>query len=110
MLSRSFAAIMFIAVPALHNLVYGQPNATYPSKPVRILTSAVGGANDTLARIVAQGISGALGQPVIVDNRGIVAIELVAKAPPDGYALLVFGPPMWLAPLLQSAPYDPVRD
>ena len=65
-----------------------------------------------MARLIAQGISGPLGQPVIVDNRasGIIPGEIVAKAPPDGYTLLVGGGSLWIAPLLQKTPYDPVRD
>ncbi len=87
--------------------VVGQP---YPTKVVRILTSAVGGANDLLARLIARGISEPLGQPVVVDNRGVVSVDLVSKAPPDGYSLLLFGPPVWQAPLLQKTSYDPLRD
>jgi tripartite-type tricarboxylate transporter receptor subunit TctC len=83
---------------------------TYPAKPIRIITSAPGGANDLLARMVGQGISEPLGQPVIVDNRGITGLDFVAKAAPDGYTLLLFGPPLWVGPLLQSAPYDALRD
>ena len=54
------------------------------------------------ARLIAQGISGPLGQPVIVDNRatGVIAAEAVAKAPPDGYTLLVHGSTVWIAPLV----------
>ena len=65
----------------------------YPSKPIRILTSAAGGGSDFTARQIAQGISGPLGQPVVVDNRGggIIAAEVVSKSPPDGYALTVQG-------------------
>ena len=95
------------------SLLLGTGNAfsqSYPLKTVRIVTSAVGGANDLIARLIAQGIADPLGQPVIIDNRGVISIELVSKAPPDGYTLLLFGPPMWVAPLLQNTPYDPVRD
>ena len=64
----------------------------YPNKPIRIVTAALGGGSDFAARLIAQGISGPLGQPVIVDNRGgVVPGEIVAKAPPDGYTLLVAG-------------------
>jgi tripartite-type tricarboxylate transporter receptor subunit TctC len=53
------------------------------------------------------------GQPVVVDNRGgsaVIPIEVVAKAPPDGYTLLSFGTALWHLPLMQSVTYDPVRD
>src|SRR5262245_9228344 len=56
----------------------------YPSKTIRIVTAAVGGGGDRDSRLIAQGISGPLGQPVIVDNRagGTVAAEVVSKAAP----------------------------
>ena len=83
----------------------------FPNKPIRIVTAAAGGGSDTTARLIAQGISGPLGQPVIVENRPtFVAIETVAKAPPDGYTLLVTGASFWINPLLQKLSYDAVRD
>lgn len=84
----------------------------YPVKPIRIVMGQAGSGIDMVARVIAQGISAPLGQPVIVDNRaGTVAVEAVAKAPPDGYTLLFFGPTAWLAPfLLDTVPYDPVKD
>jgi len=83
----------------------------YPSKPVRILTSAPGSSDDLAARLVAQGITNGLGQQAIVDDRGVVAVEIAAKSPPDGYTLLLYGSPMWLAPFMRdNLPYDPVKD
>ena len=79
----------------------------YPNKPIRIVTAAAGGGSDFTARLIAQGISGPLGQPVIVDNRtAIQASEAGSKAPPDGYTLLVAGGVLWTTPLLQKTPYD----
>ena len=84
---------------------------TYPTKSIRIVTSAPGGANDLSARIIAQGISGPLGQPVVVDNRGSVLTgEIVAKAPADGYTILVQATSFTMGPLLGETPYDLVRD
>lgn len=83
----------------------------YPVKPVRIVTVAPGSANDIVARLIAQEIRGGLGQPVVVDNRGTVAAELVARAPADGYTLLLYGSAVWLSPFIRaSTPYDPVKD
>ncbi len=83
----------------------------FPSKPIRILTSAPGNSDDLAARLVAQGITGGLGQQAIVDNRGVVAVEIAARSPPDGYTLLLYGSPMWLAPFMRDKlPYDPVKD
>ncbi len=84
----------------------------FPNKPIRIVTAAAGGGSDFAARTLAQGISGPLGQPVIVENRGsgLVQYEFLAKAPPDGYGLLVTGMSFWVAPLLQKIPYDVLKD
>lgn len=87
----------------------------FPSKPIRVLTSEPGGGNDFAARLIAQGLTATLGQPVIVDNRGagggVIAAEAVAKAAPDGYTLLFYGSNIWLMPFLRSGvPYDPVKD
>ena len=67
---------------------------------------------DLAARLIAQGASDSLGQPILVESRGggVVAIELVAKARPDGYTLLFYGGTLWIGPLLQTVSWDPVRD
>lgn len=111
MQSPRFAAALisigFIAFDA--GVASGQ---AYPNKPIRIVTAAAGGNNDGSARIIAQGISGPLGQPMIVDNRpnGVIPGEIVSRAAPDGYTLLVYNNGFWLGPLLLKSPYDPVRD
>jgi tripartite-type tricarboxylate transporter receptor subunit TctC len=83
---------------------------SYPTKPIRIVTTAVGSANDLVARLLGPKISPMLGQPVIVDNRGFIASEIVARAAPDGYTLIAYGSPLWLAPFLRTVAYDPIRD
>ena len=89
----------------------GVSGQTYPSKVIRIVTSAPGGGSDVLSRLIAPGLTETLGQQVIVDNRGSNAPEIVAKAPPDGYTLLVSGSPLWLLPLLRAnTPWDAVKD
>ena len=84
----------------------------YPNRPIRLGASAAGGGTDFTARLVAQGISGALGQQVIVENRGspILAGDYVAKAAPDGYTILAAGSATWIRPLLVKLPWDPIRD
>lgn len=89
---------------------------TYPGKPVRIIVPwPPGGPVDTLARIIGQQLSPALGQPVIVDNRpganGIIGTDLASKAAPDGYTLLMgnLGPLAINVSLYRKLPYDPVR-
>lgn len=83
---------------------------SYPIKPIRMLTAEAGGGSDFVARLVAQALTTSLGRQVIVDNRGFNAIEIVARALPDGYTLLSYGSPFWLAPFMQKVSYDPVRD
>src|SRR5215212_8058784 len=83
----------------------------YPTRPVRIVTSPAGGGSDLVARLVARGVAPLLGQQVIVDNRpAIIAPEVVSKAAPDGYTLLVAGSTHWLGPLVEKVSYDPLRD
>lgn len=85
----------------------------YPSKSVRIIASQAGSSGDFVARVIAEGLAKALGQQVIVDNRGggVIAGDLVAKSPPDGYTLLLYGNTLWLLPLMRKQiPYDPHRD
>src|SRR4051812_12799340 len=80
----------------------------YPTRPIRIVTSGAGGGSDFVSRLIAQGISGPLGQQVIVDNKpsGVVIGETGAKATPDGYTVVIFGNGLWVAPLLQAnVPY-----
>jgi tripartite-type tricarboxylate transporter receptor subunit TctC len=89
--------------------VSGQQN--FPNKPIRIITSLPGGAGDFTARLIAQGISGTLGQPVIVDNRSSnITGETAMKALPDGHTLLLDGNSLWFTSLMQKTPYDVLRD
>ncbi|MBI3937419.1 MAG: tripartite tricarboxylate transporter substrate binding protein [Betaproteobacteria bacterium] len=89
---------------------------SYPAKPIRmIVPSAPGGSVDTLARIVAQKMSATLGQQVVVENRagsgGVVGSELVARAAPDGYTLLMaYGSHVINPTLYPRLPYDTVKD
>lgn len=89
---------------------------SYPTRTITIVVpTAVGGANDAMARILAQGLSQKLGQAVIVENRpggnGGIASEYVAKANPDGYTIL-FGyiATHGINPALQKLKYDPIAD
>jgi len=88
------------------------PAQDYPNKPIRIVTAAAGGGGDFTTRIVAKGVSDGVGWPIVVENRagGLLAIETVAKAPPDGYILLVDSLGFLIGPLLQKTFYDPVTD
>ena len=91
--------------------------AEYPTKPIRMLVGfAPGGGTDTTARTIAQPLSEALGQQVIVDNRagaaGNIAADIASKSPPDGYTILM-GTIAALAinpSLYKSLPFDPIKD
>jgi len=89
----------------------------YPSQPIRIIVPfPAGGGGDTIARPIAQQMSESMGQPVIVDNRAgasaMIGSEMVARAAPDGYTLLLtFDPPHNTTPyIVQKVPYDTVKD
>jgi tripartite-type tricarboxylate transporter receptor subunit TctC len=84
---------------------------TYPTRPIRIVTSEPGGGNDIVARVLAEGLNASLPHRAVVDNRGIVAVEIAAKAAPDGYTLLVYGSTIWLSPMLRDkVAWDPLKD
>lgn len=101
----TFLGLLFLGAAS----VYGQD---YPaSRPIRILTSQVGSGSDIIARIVADRLPASFSQRAIVDNRGILAPELTAKSPPDGYTVLFYSAPLWVSPLMRSTvPWDPLRD
>jgi tripartite-type tricarboxylate transporter receptor subunit TctC len=84
----------------------------YPNRMIKIVTAAAGGGSDFIARLVAQGIAPALGQQIIIDNKGtgVLAGEAAVKAPGDGYTLTVQGGAFWIGPLLRKSAYDPVKD
>ena len=88
----------------------------YPSRLVRIVVPLPpGGSNDVVARIVAEKLAPALGQPVVVDNRpgasGNIGTELVAKSAPDGHTLFMANTAHVINPsLFAKLPYDPIRD
>ena len=109
--SRSAVALPLLGVITLVALpAFGQ---SYPNKPVRMVVSGIAGSSNFAARLIAQGLTGAFGQQVIVDGRegGVVVPEIVAKAAPDGYTLLLNGSAMWLLPFMRSnVAYDPVKD
>jgi tripartite-type tricarboxylate transporter receptor subunit TctC len=85
---------------------------SYPVRPVRIIVpQSPGASTDITARLVAQGLNEAFGQPVIVDNRPVVGTELVARATPDGYTLMVVASSFAINPALgRKLPFDSIRD
>lgn len=89
---------------------------SYPTRPIRLVVPfPPGGAVDTYARIVAKQVESQMGQPIVIDNRsganGIVAGEIVAKAPPDGYTLLNHAVSFVVNPAIyKSISYDTEKD
>jgi hypothetical protein len=115
---KTYLTRTFVPVVALLGLVcISQAQAqTFPSKTITIVVpTAPGGANDAMARIIAQSMSPHIGQSVIVENKaganGAIASEFVARAQPDGYTIL-FGyiATHGINPALQKLKYDPVTD
>jgi len=104
------------AFALLAGIAASAPAQNFPTKPIRFLVPfGPGGVGDITARVVAQKMSVALGQQVIIDNRpsagGIVATELVAKAEPDGYTLLLLNNSHGIShSLFKKLPYDVAKD
>ena len=110
---RPLTALLFLLI------VYAVPARadTWPSKPIHlVVTFAPGGAADIWARIIAEPLSKALGQSVVIENRGggggVIAATQVARADPDGYTFLVGGlAPQILSPAIAgTTPFDAVND
>lgn len=107
-----------IAVTSVLSVLCSLANAqAWPTKPVRIvLQFPPGGSTDVVARILAQSMTTALGQPVVVENKpgadGAIAAEYVMRSDPDGYTFfLASNTPMMQVPLLRKKPpYDPVKN
>jgi tripartite-type tricarboxylate transporter receptor subunit TctC len=107
--------LMWLAL--LPAVAFAQGAVNYPTKAVRIIVPfAAGGPTDTHSRWAAQQLNAALGQPMVVDNRGgaggIIGTEMAAKSPPDGYTLLGGNPgPLTIAPSIRKQlPYDALKD
>jgi len=86
---------------------------SYPTRPIRLTTVETGGALDIVVRTIAQGISGPLGQPIVVENRATAyrPEDRFVKSEPNGYSLLYYANTLWLAPFFRAdLPYDPLKD
>jgi len=111
-----FTVPLVLLISSAGLMVLGERAASaqsFPNKPIRIVTAPPGGVGggDYVTRLVAQGITGPMGQPIVVENRPTNTIgALVAKSPADGYTLALLGNSFWLSPLFDKATYDPVTD
>lgn len=88
-------------------------SAKLPNKPIKIVVPFVpGGGSDSVARVIAKGMTEQLGQPVVVENRGgantIIGSEYVAKSAPDGYTLLVCTTAFATNPSMYKLPFDTI--
>jgi tripartite-type tricarboxylate transporter receptor subunit TctC len=116
MLRPVMRVAMSAAAAVILSLVAAEASAqAWPVKPVRLIAPAVpGGVTDIVARAIAQPLSERLGQPVIVENRaggsGLIALEAVATAPPDGYTILLVTEGNPLGPnMYRDWKYDTVK-
>lgn len=116
--TMTFRALLCAALVSISGTAAAAEKADgYPARPIRFLVGfAAGGANDLVARLVANKLGPRLGQQVIVDNRagggGILAHELLVNAAPDGYTMILASVTgLAMAPALRGkVPYDPIRD
>ena len=113
-MKSGFTAAVLLAISAVAAPVAGQP---YPARPIRMIIGfPPGGGTDIVGRIVAQRLSEVLGQQILPDNRGgaagQIAAELTAKAPPDGYTVMMahIAAISILPSLVARLPYDPQKD
>jgi tripartite-type tricarboxylate transporter receptor subunit TctC len=113
---RESAAVFFFACAATAHST-GAAAQSYPSKPVRMLSVfTAGSSGDFSCRLLATGLTGLMGQPVVVENLpgagGVLAAQRVVQAAPDGYMLLYShsGVVISLVHLSRNKPFDPVKD
>ncbi|MDM0073666.1 tripartite tricarboxylate transporter substrate binding protein [Variovorax sp. J2P1-59] len=111
----AISAIAAIAALALQPAAFAQGNA-FPAKPITIVVgSAAGGSNDVFARAIGKRLSDAFGQPVVIDNKpaggGVIANGTVARAPADGYTLVVLSSTFTTgAAIRTNLNYDAIKD
>ena len=105
------------ALGILLAMLLATPAHAWPDKPLKFIVSfAPGTATDNLARVLADALTTSLGQPIVIDNKpgaqGSIGANQAAKAPPDGYTILIGSATTQAAAasLLKSIPYDPVKD
>ena len=110
LMNKVLVLVMFASVAT------AQAQSAWPQKPIRIVVPfAPGGNTDSIARVMAERFTQSLGQPVLVDNKvgagGAIAAEFVAKAPADGYTLMMAAMPvMAVLPVISKTNFDPLRD
>lgn len=107
-------ASAFVILSTMANDAFAQ-NQAFPNRTIKIVVPFVpGGGSDSVARVIAKGMTEQLGQPVIVENKGgantIIGTEYVAKSAPDGYTLLVCTTAFATNPSMYKLPFDTIKD
>ena len=115
--TNRFFSILFFTSSLLAGVQMAGAQSNYPDRPIKVIVPYVaGGAADITARLVAQAMSDSMGQPVVVENKpganGMIGSDMVAKAAPDGYTLLLTASgPLVINPVLyKKVPFDPIKD
>ncbi len=119
-MKASFAASAMLILASVPGVCAAQrtaaTEANYPTKPIRLIVpQAPGGSNDVFARYIGSQVGERLGAQVVVDNRpgaeGMIGSEIVARAAPDGYTLLMASTAFTMNPaVINKLPYDPIKD
>src|SRR5687768_11797759 len=110
------SALVFTSAQAAQRAAPDREGQAYPTRPIRVMVpQAPGGSNDTMARYIGGQLGERLGRQVVIDNRagaeGMIATDIVAKANPDGYTLLMASTAFTMNPaVVKKLPYDPVKD
>ena len=103
-MKRVLGLILMVAAGTLHA-------QNFPNRVIRMITTESGGASDIASRLMAQALASNLGQPAIVENRGIIGVEIALQAPADGHMLLHYTSPLWIIPLFRAnSLWEPLRD
>jgi tripartite-type tricarboxylate transporter receptor subunit TctC len=113
--AKGWGALLALSTAACAASVAHAQTPAYPAKSIRmVIALAPGGGVDTTGRFIGQKLSQVWGQPVVADNRpgagGAIASEIVARAPADGYTLLVNSSGITITPSIMKLPYDPLKD
>ena len=116
-MTRSFPHwLLAVLACAATGIAHAQPGTAFPIKPIRMVVPfAAGGSNDVIARLIGPRLTESFGQQVLVDNRpgagSVIGSEIVARAPGDGYTLLLADAALGFALAVQGRQvYDPVKD
>ncbi len=115
-MNKAMAVTAVLILAAQSGVVAAQGADNYPSKPIRLIVpQAPGGSNDIFARYIGSQVAERLGTQIVVDNRagaeGMIGSELVARAAPDGYTMLMASTAFTMNPaVIKKLPYDPIKD